>query len=203
MIGRIYKIQSRVDGCYYIGSTRLDINERFREHRVCRNRKTHVSIPIYAYFNLKGWDVAEVVLLREFENITDEELLWEERKEIDKSLETHDVRCLNKNRPIVTDAEHKEQVRITHRKWHQVNKERTATNLREWRRANPEKVKEQRERRADKSKEERTQYRQSHKDEERHRLKQWRIDNPEKYAEQCRRANERAREKRAAKKESK
>ena len=127
----------------------------------------------------------------------------EERKEIDLALEYHDVRCLNKNRPIITRDELKEQVRITNQKWHQENHERTANNLREWRTANPEKVKEQRERRADKSKEEHAQYRQSHKDQERDRLKQWRIANPEKYAEQCRRANERAKEKRAAKKQSK
>lgn len=194
MIGRIYKIQSRADGCYYIGSTRLNINERLREHRVCRNRKTHVSIPIYAYFNLKGWDVAEIVLLHEFENITDEELLWEERKEIDKSLEMHDVRCLNKNRPIVTDDEHKEQVRITHQKWQHENRERVSKNLKEWRKANPEKVKEQRKRAHPVKRDPMKEW---------EKLKQWRIDNPEKYAEQCRRANERAKEKRAAKKESK
>lgn len=191
MLGRVYRIQSKIEGCFYIGSTRLSIEKRLSEHRICRNRRTHQSIPIYAYFNLKGWENAEITLVCEFEAITDEELLWEERREIERALETHDVRCLNKNRPIITDAELKEQVRVNNQKWHQANKEHTAAALREWRRANPEKVKEQRKRRAPyKADQAKT----------RERVKQWRLDNPEKYAEQCRRANERAKEKRAAQK---
>jgi hypothetical protein len=126
MLGRIYKIQSNIDGCFYIGSTRLSIEERLREHVICKNRKTHEEIPIYAYFNLKGWDVANIALIREFADITDNELLWEERKEIDLAREFHDVRYLNKNRPIITDEELREQVRVNNQKWHQANKERTA-----------------------------------------------------------------------------
>jgi hypothetical protein len=191
MQGRVYKIQSTIDGCFYIGSTRLSLEKRLSEHRICRNRRTHQDIPVYAYFNLKGWENAEITLIREFETITDEELLWEERREIEGAREAHDVRCLNKNRPIITDAELKEQVRVTHQRWQQENKEHAAAALREWRRANPEKVKEQRKRqipyKADQTK-------------TRERVKQWRLDNPEKYADQCRRANERAKEKRAAQK---
>ena len=191
MQGRVYRIQSRVDGCFYIGSTRSPIDKRLQEHRICRNRRTHQAIPVYAYFNLKGWENAGITPVREFEIITDEELLWEERREIERALEAHDVRCLNKNRPIITDEELKEQVRVTHQRWQQEHKEHAAEAAREWRRANPEKVKEQRKRQAPyKADPVKT----------RDRVKQWRLDNPEKYAEQCRRANERARERRASQK---
>ena len=200
MIGRVYKIQSKIDGCFYIGSTRLDINDRLREHRLCRNRKTHNGIPIYAYFNLKGWDNANIILLREFESISDKDLLWEERKEIEKVLAFHDVRCLNKNRPIITREELKEQVKITNQKWHKANQERTSNNLKEWRKVNPEKVRAQRERRRESDKEYSKVYCQEHMDHIREKIKQWRLDNPEKYAEQRRRANERAKEKRSAQK---
>jgi len=191
MQGRVYRIQSTIDGCFYIGSTRLSLEKRLSEHRICRNRRTHQAIPVYAYFNLKGWENAEITLIREFETITDEELLWEERREIEGAREAHDVRCLNKNRPIITDEELKDQVRVNNQRWHQANKEHVAATLRAWRRANPEKVKEQRKRqvpyKADQAK-------------TRDRVKQWRLDNPEKFAEQCRRANERAKEKRTAEK---
>jgi hypothetical protein len=200
MLGRVYRIQSRVDGCFYIGSTRLSIEKRLSEHRICRNRPTHRAIPVYAYFNLKGWENAEITLVREFETITDEELLWEERREIERALETYDVRCLNKNRPVITDEELKEQVRITHQRWQRENKEHVAGALREWRRANPEKVKEQNARRQGHSKEYSKVYHQEHRDHIREKTNQWRLDNPEKYAEQCRRAKERAKEKRAAQK---
>jgi hypothetical protein len=200
MQGRVYRIQSRVDGCFYIGSTRLSIEKRLSEHRICRARRTHRAIPVYAYFNLKGWENAEITLVREFETITDEELLWEERREIERALETYDVRCLNKNRPIITDEELKEQVRVTHQRWQRENKEHVAEALREWRLANPEKVREQNARRQGHSKEYSKVYHQEHRDHIREKTRQWRLDNPEKYAEQCRRANERAKEKRAAQK---
>lgn len=191
MIGRIYKIQSSLDGCFYIGSTRLPIEERLKEHRICRNRRTHDHIPIYAYFNVNGWENAIISLLIEFEDITDEDLLWEERKVIDSSWQVHDVRCLNKNRPIITTDELKDQVRINHQRWNQSNKERAAETLREWRRANPEKVREQRKRQIPVKRDNVKTW---------DRVKNWRLNNPEKYAEQVRRANECAKEKRASQK---
>ena len=200
MQGRVYRIQSTIDGCFYIGSTRLSLEKRLSEHRICRNRRTHQGIPVYAYFNLKGWENAEITLIREFETITDEELLWEERREIEGAREAHDVRCLNKNRPIITDAELKEQVRVNNQKWHQANKEHTAAALREWRCANPEKVIAQNARRQGHSNEYSKVYHQEHRDHIREKIIQWRLDNPEKFAEQRRRANERAKEKRAIQK---
>ena len=200
MLGRVYRIQSIVDGCFYIGSTRLSIEKRLGEHRLCRNRRTHKDIPIYAYFNLKGWENAEITLVREFESITDEELLWEERREIERALEAHDVRCLNKNRPIITAEELKEQVRVTHQRWQHEHKEHAAETLRAWRRANPEKVIEQNARRRGRSSEYSKMYHEEHRNDIREKIKQWRLDNPDKYAEQCRRAKERAKEKRSAQK---
>ena len=200
MLGRIYKIQSNIDGCFYIGSTRLSIEERLREHVICKNRKTHEEIPIYAYFNLKGWGAADITLIREFADITDDELLWEERKVIDLAREVHDVRCLNKNRPIITAEELKEQVRVTHQRWQRENKEHAAETLRAWRHANPEKVIEQNARRRGRSSEYSKMYHEEHRDHIREKIKQWRLDNPDKYVEQCRRANERAKERRAAQK---
>jgi hypothetical protein len=135
---------------------------------------------------VKGWENATISLLSEFEDITDEDLLWEERKVIDSSWQVHDVRCLNKNRPIITADELKDIVRINHQRWYRANKERTVETVRKWRRANPEKVREQKKRQSPVKRDNAKTW---------ERVKNWRINNPEKYAEQVRRANERAKEK--------
>lgn len=187
MKGYIYRLAG--GGRFYIGSTRLALEDRLREHKSFSTKDRSKRIPVYAHFIEVGWDCATIELVREVESETKRDLLKAEREELDKVRD--DPACLNKNRPLITREELKEQVKTNAARWYQDNKEHTRQRLQAWREANPEKVKAQRERRKEKGvKYERNQ------DIQRERLRAWREANPEKYAEQKRRCYEALKEKR-------
>lgn len=197
--GYVYKL---TDGNkFYIGSTSLTPQQRFDAHRECSAKASSQKQPVYRHFKSTNWENARMETLRECEFSVKADLLRYEREEYDKVAA--DPNCLNVNRPLITPAELKQQMKENAAKWHQENKEHCKENLQNWRKSNPEKVKAQRERRSETAKEERRAYYQSNKDAERERVRQWRLDNPEKYAEQKRRSIEKINEKRRQAREAK
>ena len=190
--GYVYKL---TDGNkFYIGSTSLTPEQRFDAHRECSTKASSQKQPVYRYFKSTNWENARVETLRECEFNVKAALLRYEREEYDKVAS--DPNCLNVNRPLITPEELKQQAKETTAKWQTENKDRCKENLQNWRKNNPEKVKLQRQRRAETAKEERRVYYETNKEAERERVRQWRLANPEKYAEQKRRSIAQINEKR-------
>jgi hypothetical protein len=194
MKGFIYRLAG--GGRFYIGSTTLSLEERLREHKSFSTKARSRQIPVYAHFTNVGWDSATIELVRDCEYETKRDLLKIEREELDRVRD--DPACLNKNRPLITPEELKDQVKRNAAKWHQENKGRSRQRLQTWREANPEKVKAQR----DRQKETGVKYTRDPAV-ERQRLQTWREANPEKYAEQKRRSYEALKEKRRLAREQK
>jgi hypothetical protein len=194
MKGFIYRLAG--GGRFYIGSTTVSLEDRLREHKSFSTKAKSRQIPVYAHFTNVGWDSATIELVRECEYETKRDLLKAEREELDKVRDDH--ACLNKNRPLITTTELKEQVKTNAAKWYQENKGHVRERLQAWREANPEKVKAQRERRKATG----VKY---ERDPEiaRQRLQAWREANPEKYAEQKRRSYAALKEKRRLAKDQK
>jgi hypothetical protein len=187
MKGFIYRLAGR--GRFYIGSTTLSLEDRLREHKSFSTKAKSRQIPVYAHFAEVGWECATITLVREVEYETKRDILKAEREELDKVRD--DPACLNKNRPLITREELKEQVKTNAAKWYQENRGHVRERLQAWREANPEKVKAQRERWKAKG----VKYERD-PETERERIQTWREANPEKYAEQKRRAYEALKEKR-------
>lgn len=194
MKGYIYKLSG--GGKFYIGSTSLTPADRFVEHKAYSTKAVSQSQPVYRHFTTIGWENATVETLRECEYSVKRELLQFEREEYDKV--STDVNCLNVNRPSITNEELKQQVRETSHLWHQEHKEQAKERLQEWRKANPDKVKAQRDRRSEQTKEDQRVWYQQNKERKQEQVNQWRIANPEKYAEQKKRSIEQQRLKRQA-----
>jgi hypothetical protein len=194
MIGHIYRLSG--GGRFYIGSTTLTLEDRLREHKSFSTKAKSRQIPVYAHFTNVGWDSATIELIRFCDYKTKRDLLKCEREELDKVRD--DLACLNKNRPYITRDEKKVRLKETAAKWHQENKEHARERLQEWRIANPEKVKAQRERQNEKG----VKYTQDAQ-EVAERVRKWRQENPEKYAEQKRRSYEALKEKRRLAKDQK
>jgi hypothetical protein len=180
MKGFIYRLAG--GDRFYVGSTTLSLGDRFREHKTFSTKAKSRQIPVYAHFTEVGWECATIELVREVEYETKRDLLKAEREELDKVRD--DPACLNKNRPLITREELKEQVKTNSAKWHQENKSKSRERLQAWREANPEKVKAQRERQKAKG----VKYVPKDIDAVVEKTRKWREANPEKYAEQKRRS---------------
>jgi hypothetical protein len=197
--GYVYKL---TDGNkFYIGSTGLTPEKRLAEHKDCSTKSSSQKQPVYGYFKSTNWENVRVETLRECEYTVKGDLLRYEREEYDKVA--NDENCLNVNRPLISRAELKQQVKENNAKWHQENKEHCKEALQEWRRNNPEKVKAQRQRGAETMKECQHNYYQEHKELKREQVRQWRLANPEKYAEQKKRSIAQINEKRRQAREAK
>jgi len=144
MIGRLYKIQSNVDRCFYIGSTRQDLKNRLKNHKSKSKDPIRQKTPLYVYFNRVGWEHAEIQLLAEFDSIPDSELLALEKAEILNVI--NDEQCLNKSRPMRTSDEKKERDKEYGKVRRRDNREDEIQRVKQWRIDNPEKYTEQRRR---------------------------------------------------------
>lgn len=196
MRGYVYRM---TDGTkFYIGSTGLTPAERLLEHKTYSKKAVSQRQPVYRYFASIGWENVTIETLRECEYSVKRELLQHEREEYDRVCD--DPNCLNKHKPWVSREESKQRTNKTTRLWQSENKDHCRDLLKEWRKNNPEKVKEQRDRRSDKAKEEQRQWyqREGNTEKKREQVRQWRLDNPEKYAEQKKRSIEKINEKRRA-----
>lgn len=190
--GFIYKLSG--GGKFYIGSTTLTPEARLEEHKACSTKRSSQSQPVYRHFVSIGWENVVVETLRECEYTAKRELLQYEREEYDKVAT--DPNCLNVNRPLITRDELKEQVKNNAAKWHQEHKDLCHERLKAWRVANPDKVREQRARRADKDRENSQEWYQANKEKKREQVRKWREENPDKYEEQKKRSARRLAEKR-------
>jgi GIY-YIG catalytic domain len=153
MIGRLYKIESNVDGCFYIGSTRQELRTRLKNHKSKSKDPDRQQTPLYVYFNRVGWEHAEIQLLAEFDSIADSELLELEKIEILTVI--NDEHCLNKSRPIRTPDEKKQQDREHAKVRRRDNRDAELQRVKQWRIDNPEKYTEQCRRASERAKEKR------------------------------------------------
>ena len=116
MLGRIYKLECE-DGYYYIGSTVEEtIQERLWKHKESSKRKPY---KVYNHINNITWDKVKMVLVKEIEVLSLEELHTEENIYIDLD----DMLCLNTKRAYQTDEERKEYMSELNKKWYNENKE--------------------------------------------------------------------------------
>jgi hypothetical protein len=157
MSGCIYKIEHK--GNIYIGSTRHTLYKRLEWHRNQSKNRSFVVRPMYDYFKSIGWENAVITLVREFESISDDELLWHERM----TLEEYNPTCgWNVRKPIRSVEErvayvneknktYRQSDPLKHRtrckEWYENNKENKKEKLKEWRQANRDRVNEQQRRR--------------------------------------------------------
>ena len=141
MIGRIYKLQCKITSKFYIGSTIHTLAYRLKKHRSASKELGKQTSPIYTHFRAVGWENATMNLIEEVTFEARRDLLEIEKIEILKYL-GQDI-CLNRNRPTQTREEKllmdKDQGKIRR----QLNKEKDRLNLKEWRKNNPEKWREQ------------------------------------------------------------
>jgi len=98
--GKIYKIIDETNGDVYIGSTIQPLS-----HRPCHK---------YHDFNINR-KKCKVVLIENYPCNSLEELLWRERYHIENN------ECVNKNRPIITEAERKKMITDNKNNWYKIN----------------------------------------------------------------------------------
>jgi len=95
--GKIYKITSKQTDDVYIGSTTQLLNDRFTRHKF-QNKGSSAKLIKY--------DDCIIELIEDYPCKTKEELLWRERYYFDT------IKCININRPVITNDEKKERNRI-------------------------------------------------------------------------------------------
>lgn len=139
MIGRIYRLEG--GGKFYIGSTTCNLKYRLKKHRSKSKEDIALNTPVYVHFRELGWQNATITLIEEFEISSKKELLERECKIIKEFIKLKT--CLNKNRPIISDEEKKERDKNYGYKRRQECPEKEYNRLKEWRKNNPEKWKEQ------------------------------------------------------------
>ena len=138
MIGRIYKLEG--GDKFYIGSTTQDIKKRFKNHKSKSKEPHRLNTPLYKWFNEIGWENITVTIIEEF-NAEKQEILKREDELI--RLHIDNENCLNCNKVKITKDEKKESDKIYGKKRRQENPEYERLRLKEWRKNNPDKVREQ------------------------------------------------------------
>jgi len=88
--GKIYQITSKQTDDVYIGSTIYELDFRMKNHKNCLNTSSK---------HIVKYDDAIIELIEEYPCETKDELLWRERYWIEN------MKCVNKQRPIVTKEE--------------------------------------------------------------------------------------------------
>lgn len=126
--GIVYKISCNKTGKKYIGSTTQSLAKRKALHKMNNNTSSSKEI-----IDLGDWSI-EVIEEVTFDNKKD--LLNRERYYIEINA------CVNKNRPIITNEERKEQSKKNMHKWYLENREEHIKHATEYTLANYEKHKE-------------------------------------------------------------
>jgi hypothetical protein len=86
---RIYILVSDLDDTYYIGSTKMSLQERLE----CHQNSYFKSTKLYNHYNSIGWDHVSIHLLKECSLYTRQQLTVYEAKYVILSL--NDPNCLN------------------------------------------------------------------------------------------------------------
>jgi hypothetical protein len=150
MIGRIYRIESDIEGKFYIGSTTQTLARRINNHRSKSKEECRKKTPLYAHFNECGWEHASIQLICEQSDVTPDQLLRLEKEEIMKY--TSNPLCLNKSIPVQTLEEKKAADKEYSRLYREKDKQAHRDRLNQWRLDNPDKWKEQTKRYREKKK---------------------------------------------------
>ena len=137
----IYRLQCRLTGKFYIGSTTCSLTYRLKKHRASSKEPRKQASPLYTHFREVGWEHAEMTILREVEAESRHALLEVERTEILTHLGA--PLCLNHNRPVITREEKKDHDAVYGKKRRAENKDDERRRVAEWRKRNPEKYAEQ------------------------------------------------------------
>lgn len=139
--GIVYKISCNKTGKKYIGSTTQSLAKRKALHKMNCNSSSSKEI-----IDLGDWCI-EVIEEITFDN--KEDLLNRERHYIEIAFKKSEQNggaetgfCVNKNRPIITNEERKEQSKKNMRKWYLDNREDHIKRATEYNIANYEKHKE-------------------------------------------------------------
>lgn len=142
MSGLVYRLTSRCDGYFYIGSTMNTLANRMKRHKALLSDPVRCRSPVYTHFNDVGWENNAVIeQVEEFVGITRTELRQREMDELMKVVD--DPMCLNRNRPIRTNEDKKESDKEYGRIYRERTKEHQRERIRKWRAENPEKWKAQ------------------------------------------------------------
>lgn len=148
MIGYIYKIEG--GGKFYIGSTTQGLAKRIKNHRSKSKEPSRKNTPLYKLANEIGWDNMKIILLQEIIFINKSELMAVEDKLIRGFLNNDE--CLNHNRVTITKKEKNDMDKLYSKKRRNERPEYERNRLNEWRRKNPDMVKEQTKRHNEKKK---------------------------------------------------
>ncbi len=97
--GKIYKILSKDDNYFYIGSTTRTLEIRFKEHK---KQSTTKLFNAYLHFNSIQWNNVDILLLEECICNTKHELHIKEAEYIFN--ERNNTLCLNKRLPVLSDT---------------------------------------------------------------------------------------------------
>jgi len=107
--GKIYKIVCNETGEVYVGSCICDLDTRLSKHKTDRDCS---AIEILDRNNY------QMLLIENYPCKTRRELLWRERYWFEN------IKCINKNRPIVTEEEKKQKHKMCNQKHSETYKER-------------------------------------------------------------------------------
>jgi len=126
--GIVYKISCNKTGKTYYGSTSQTLSKRKSLHKMSKNSSSSKEI-----IDLGDWRI-EVV----------EEVFYDDKSDL-LNRERHYIEinaCVNKNRPIITNEERKEQSKKNMRKWYLENRENHIKHATEYNLEHYEKHKE-------------------------------------------------------------
>ena len=115
--GKIYKIVNDIDSFAYIGSKTLPLNKRMVYHR--RDMKRRSGCKIYQHMLKYGTEYFHIILIKNVTCNNREELLREERIELDKI--NKDI-SLNLTKPLLTQEEKKEYQKESNKQYMQCEK---------------------------------------------------------------------------------
>jgi hypothetical protein len=151
MVGLIYRLTSKCDGYFYIGSTMKSLDNRMKHHKALLKDPVRCRSPVYTHFNTVGWDNnAEIELIQQYANVARDQLRQYEKDELMKVVDN--PLCLNRNRPLRTLEDKKDSDKEYGRIRREQNKDRERERIRQWRLSNPDKWREQTKRYREKKK---------------------------------------------------
>ena len=104
---KVYKLVYQINNYFYIGSTTTELFKRLSRHRKCALQTPNTKL--YRYMNTIGRENFKIVLISEHNLESRIQLIREEDIVIQKYI--NDEKCLNSNRSLLTEEEHKQSDR--------------------------------------------------------------------------------------------
>jgi hypothetical protein len=185
--GKIYKLTSEHINKIYVGSTcKKLLSQRLAHHNSGYKNWKKGNKRYTTSFELFELGSVQITLLEACPCNTKDELLYKERYWIEQYKDI----IVNKYRPIITNEEHKEQMREQQKQYREVNKEQMREQQKQYREVNKEKIKEHkkqyREVNKEKIKEHKKEYYEATKEQIKEHKKEYYEDNKDKIKERQR-----------------